>query len=94
MWARSACGLKDERNEVDVWVLVEFVLLHSLGHESWFCAGSRDQGRTARERSNNGNIHIRDWTVKVKDKIHPSVFSLSMNNTGAVSYTHLRAHET
>ena len=26
------CGLKDERNEVDVWISVEFVLFRSLGH--------------------------------------------------------------
>ena len=60
MWARPTCGLKDERNEVDVWIPVEFVLLRSLGHKSWFCAGCRNQGRTARERSNNGDIQIRD----------------------------------
>ena len=30
MWARPTCGLKDERNEIDVWILVEFVLLRSL----------------------------------------------------------------
>ena len=58
MWAKPTCGLKDERNEFYVWILVEFVLLHSLGHKSWFCAGCRDPGRTARERS--GHIHIRD----------------------------------
>ena len=86
MWARPTCGLNDERNEVDVWIPVEFVLLRSLGHKSWFCAGSRDQGRIARERSNNRHIQIRDWTVKVKDKIHPSVFSLSIDNTGESRY--------
>ena len=36
---RSTCGLEDEKNEVDVWVSVEFVLLSSFGHKSWFCAG-------------------------------------------------------
>ena len=60
MWARLACGLKNERNKIDVWVPVEFGLLRSLGHKSWFCAGSRHQGRTARERSNNRDIQIRD----------------------------------
>ena len=39
MWARPACGLKNERNEIDVWIPVEFVLLRSFGHMSWFCAG-------------------------------------------------------
>ena len=39
VWTRSTCGVEDERNEVDVWVSVEFVLLSSFGHESWFCAG-------------------------------------------------------
>ena len=58
----------------------------SLGHVSWFCAGCRDQGRIAREGSNNGHIQIRDRTVKVKDKIHPSVFSLSVDNTGEGRY--------
>ena len=57
---RPACGLKNERNEIDVWVPVKFVLLRSLGHKSWFCGGSRDQGRTASERSNNRDIQIRD----------------------------------
>ena len=51
-----------------------------------FCAGSRDQGRIAREGSNNRDIQIRDRTVEVKDKIHPSVFSLSVDNTGESSY--------
>ena len=56
------------------------------GHKSWFCAGCRDQGRTARERSNNRDIQIRDRTVEVKDKIHPSLFSLSIDNTGESRY--------
>ena len=37
--ARPTCGLKDERNEVDVWISVEFVLFRSFGHKSRFCAG-------------------------------------------------------
>ena len=81
MWARPTCGLKNEKNKIDVWVPVEFVLPRSLGHKSWFCACSRDQGRTARERSNDRDVQIRDRTMKVKDKVHPSVFSLSVNNT-------------
>ena len=60
MWAWPTCCLKDERDKIDVWVPVKFGLLRSLGHKSWFCAGSRDQGRTARERSNNRDIQIRD----------------------------------
>ena len=60
MWARPTCGLQDERNEVDVWIPVEFVLFGSLGHKSLFCAGCGEQGRPARERSNNGHIQIRD----------------------------------
>ena len=55
MWARPTCGLKDEGNEVYVWIPVIFVLFRSFGHRSWFCAGYRDQGRTAREMSNNGH---------------------------------------
>ena len=39
VWARTTCGLEDEKNEVDAWVSVKFVLLCSFGHESWFCAG-------------------------------------------------------
>ena len=53
MWTRPACGLKNERDQIDVWVPVEFGLLRSLGHKSWFYAGSRNQRRTAREGSNN-----------------------------------------
>ena len=86
MWAIPTCGLKDERNEVDVWIPVEFGLLRSLGHKSWFCAGCRNQGRIARKRSNNGGIQIRDGTIEVKDKIHPSMFSLSVDNTGEGKY--------
>ena len=58
----------------------------SLGHKSWFCAGGRNQGRTARERSNKRDIQIRNRTVEVEDKIHPSVFSLSIDNTGKSRY--------
>ena len=39
VWTRSTCGLEDERNEVDVWISVKFVLFRSFGHKSWFCAG-------------------------------------------------------
>ena len=39
-----------------------------------------------RERSNNGHIQIRDRTVEVKDNVHPSVFSLSVDNTGESKY--------
>ena len=60
MWTRSACCLKDERDQVDVWVPVEFGLLRSFGHKSWFCAGSRHQGRIAREGSNDRDVQIRD----------------------------------
>ena len=49
MWTRSTCCLKNERDQIDVWVPVKFGLLRSLGHKSWFCAGSRNQGRIARE---------------------------------------------
>ena len=41
MWARSASCLKNERNKIDVWIPVEFGLLRSFGHISWFCAGCR-----------------------------------------------------
>ena len=68
-----------------MWISVEFVLF-SLGHKSCFCAGCRDQGRIAREGSNNGDVQIRDRTVEVNDKIHPSVFSLSVDNTGESRY--------
>ena len=76
MWTKSACCLKNERDQIDVWVPVKFGLLRSLGHKSRFGAGSRNQGRIAREGSNNRNIQIRDRTVKVEDKIHPSVQSV------------------
>ena len=56
MVSGAASGLEDEWDKVDVWISVKFDLLRSLGHKSWFCAGCRDQGRTARERSNNGDI--------------------------------------
>ena len=39
VWTRSTCGLEDEKNEVDVWVSVEFALFSSFGHESWSVAG-------------------------------------------------------
>ena len=42
MWARPACGLKNERDKIDVWVPVKFGLLRSLGHKSRFCAGSAE----------------------------------------------------
>ena len=32
------------------------------------------------------HIQVRDRTVEVKDKIHPSVFSLSVDNTGESRY--------
>ena len=86
MWARPTCALEDERNEVDVWISVEFVLFRSFSQKSWFCAGSRHQGRIAREGSNDRDVQIRVWKVKVKDKIHPSVFSLSIDNTGESRY--------
>ena len=92
MWARRTCGLEDERNEVDVWISVKFVLFRSFGHESWFCAGCRDHGRIAREGSNNGHIQIHDRTVRVKDKSHPSVFSLSVDNTGESRYLLFNAY--
>ena len=38
MWTRSASCLKNERDQIDVRVPVEFGLLRSLGHKSWFCA--------------------------------------------------------
>ena len=48
-----ACGpgrpVVSRMNKVDVWVPVKFVLLRSLVHKPWFCAGCRDQGRTVRE---------------------------------------------
>ena len=59
MWAKPTCGLDDEGNKIDVWVPVEFGLLRSLGHKSWFCAGSGHQGRTARAKSNDRDVQIR-----------------------------------
>ena len=38
------------------------------------------------KESTNGHIQIRDRTVEVKDKIHPSMFSLSVDNTGESRY--------
>ena len=58
--ARSASCLKSERDKIDVWVPVEFGLLRSLGHKTWFCAGSRHQGRIAREGGNDRDVQIRD----------------------------------
>ena len=81
MWARSASCHKNERDKIDVWVPFKFGLLRSLGHKAWFCAGSRRQGRIAREGSNDRDVQIRDRTMKVEDKVHPSVFTLSVNNT-------------
>ena len=46
VWARPACCLEDERNEVDVWISVTFVLLRSFGHKSWFCVGCWEKGAT------------------------------------------------
>ena len=86
MWARSASCLKNERDKIDVWVPVELGLLRSLGHKTLFCAGSRHQGRIAREGSNDRDVQIRDCAMKVKDKIHPSVFSLSVDNTSKGRY--------
>ena len=50
MWARPTCGLKDERNEDDVWIPVEFVLFKSLGYKSEFVMAAETKGRTAREK--------------------------------------------
>ena len=86
MWARSASCLKNERDKIDVWIPVELGLLRSLGHKAWLCTGSRHQGRIAREGSNNRDVQIRDRTMKVKDKTHPSVFSLYVNNTSEGRY--------
>ena len=86
MWTRSACCLKNERDQIDVWVSVKFGLLRSLSGKSWFCAGGRHQGRIAREGGNDGDTQIRDRTVKVEDKVHPSVFSLSVNDTSKGRY--------
>ena len=35
VWSRTAGGLKDERDKVDVWISVKFALLSSLGRVSW-----------------------------------------------------------
>ena len=86
MWTRSASCLKNKRDQMDVWVPVKFGLLRSLGHKTWFCAGSRHQGRIAREGSNDGDMQIRDRTVTVEDKIHPSVFGLSIDHTSEGRY--------
>ena len=51
-----------------------------------FVLAAETQKRTARERSNDRDVQIRDRTVKVKDKIHLSVFSLSVDNTGESRY--------
>ena len=60
MWARSASCLKNEWDEIDVWVPVELGLLRSFGQKTWFCAGSRHKGRIAREGGNDRDVQIRD----------------------------------
>ena len=60
MWTRSTCCLENERDKIDVWIPVKLGLLRSLCHKTWFCAGSRNQGRIAREGSNDRDIQIRD----------------------------------
>ena len=76
MWAKPACGLKNERNEIDVWIPVEFALLRSLGRKScgylsnlFFSALlaispgfvlAAETRDGLRERINYGNIQIRD----------------------------------
>ena len=44
MWARPTSCLKNERDKIDVWIPVEFVLLRSLGHKAGFvlAAETRD----------------------------------------------------
>ena len=52
MWAKPTCGLKDARNEVDVWISVEFVLFRSLGHGPGFVQRPRtDCKRKERQRT-------------------------------------------
>ena len=69
-----------------MWVTIELGLLRSLGHKTWFCDGSRHQRRIAREGSNDRDVQIRDRTMEVKDKVHPSMFSLSVDNTSEGRY--------
>ena len=82
VWTRSTWGLEDERDDVDVWISVEFALLSSLGHVSWSGAGCSNKGRVSGERSNNGNIQVRGRTVDVEDKIHTRMLSLSVHVAG------------
>ena len=56
----SASCLKNERDKIDVRIPIKLGLLRSLGHKTWFCAGSSHQRRIAREGSNDRDIQIRD----------------------------------
>ena len=79
--ASAAGALKDEKDNVDVWISVEFALLSSLGHVSW-TAGCGNKGRVAGDRSTNGNIQVRDGTAEVEDKVHARMLPLSVHDAG------------
>ena len=82
VWPRAASGLEDERDKVDVWISVKFVLLSPLCHVSWAGAGCGNKTRAAGERSNNGNIKVRGGTVEVKDKVHARTLPLTVHDAG------------
>ena len=82
----SACCLQNEWDKIDVWVPVELGLLCSLGRKTWFCTGSSNQRRIAREGSNYRDVQICDSAMKVKDEVNPRTFRLSVDNTSEGRY--------
>ena len=82
VWPRPACGLEYERDEVDVWVSVEFALFSSFGHASRAGAGCSNEGWVAVKRSYNGNIQVRGGTFDVEDEVHARVLPLTVHDAG------------
>ena len=67
-------------DEVDARTSIKFGVLSSLGHVSRSGAGCSDKGRIAGERGNNGDIQICGRIVKVEDKTHTRMLTLTVHN--------------
>ena len=92
---RAACGLRDERNKIDVWISIKFDLLCSLGIVNWAGAGCCNEDWAAWEWRDNGDIEVRGGTILIKDEIHACVFDLATHRTSedcnGLLDVHLRA---
>ena len=79
-WSGGCQWSQCERDEVDVWISVDFGLLSSLGHVAWAGADCCNEGPGAGKRRHNGNIEVRGRTVEVEDKIHTRMLPLSVHD--------------